>query len=220
VHCARCHDHKFDPISQQDYYALQAVFAGIGRADRAYDADVDTQRKRRALNEKLRTVERKDSAIDGLVTPDLLAEIKSKAAEKRGAEWTVAEIDSAEAKSGVALTRQNDGALLATGATPEMDTYTIKMKMPAATITGLKLEVLSDESLPHKGPGRQPENGNLHLSEFKVKADAKDVAIARATADFNQSGWTIALDRWGRWRRRGGFILKGWTLGGFQIRRR
>jgi hypothetical protein len=36
VHCARCHDHKFDPITQADYYALQAVFAGVDRADREY----------------------------------------------------------------------------------------------------------------------------------------------------------------------------------------
>jgi mono/diheme cytochrome c family protein len=39
VHCARCHDHKFDPIAQADYYGLQAVFAGIDRADRPYGAD-------------------------------------------------------------------------------------------------------------------------------------------------------------------------------------
>jgi len=37
VHCARCHNHKFDPISQEDYYSLQAVFAGIDRADRKFD---------------------------------------------------------------------------------------------------------------------------------------------------------------------------------------
>ena len=39
VHCARCHDHKFDPITQEDYYALQAVFAGVGRGDLVYDED-------------------------------------------------------------------------------------------------------------------------------------------------------------------------------------
>ena len=38
VHCARCHNHKFDPIRQADYYSLQAVFAGVERADRPYDA--------------------------------------------------------------------------------------------------------------------------------------------------------------------------------------
>ncbi|MEZ6016131.1 MAG: DUF1553 domain-containing protein [Planctomycetota bacterium] len=37
--CAQCHDHKFDPISQEDYYALQAVFAGIDRADKRFDED-------------------------------------------------------------------------------------------------------------------------------------------------------------------------------------
>ena len=39
VHCARCHDHKFDPILQSDYYALQAVFAGVDRADQPYFED-------------------------------------------------------------------------------------------------------------------------------------------------------------------------------------
>lgn len=37
VHCARCHDHKFDPIPQVDYYRLQAVFAGVERGDRPID---------------------------------------------------------------------------------------------------------------------------------------------------------------------------------------
>ncbi|MBI3862929.1 MAG: DUF1549 domain-containing protein [Planctomycetia bacterium] len=39
VHCARCHNHKFDPISQEEYYRLQAVFAGVDRADRPFDVD-------------------------------------------------------------------------------------------------------------------------------------------------------------------------------------
>ncbi len=39
VQCAQCHDHKFDPITQEDYYSLQSVFAALDRADRAYDRD-------------------------------------------------------------------------------------------------------------------------------------------------------------------------------------
>ena len=49
VHCARCHDHKFDPIRQEDYYALQAVFAGVERADRPYDTDPAVARQRAKL---------------------------------------------------------------------------------------------------------------------------------------------------------------------------
>ena len=49
VHCARCHNHKFDPISQEEYYRLQAVFAGVDRADRPYDADPVVHVARREL---------------------------------------------------------------------------------------------------------------------------------------------------------------------------
>lgn len=49
VQCARCHDHKFDPITQEDYYSLQAVFAAVDRADRRYDLDPSTAHKRDEL---------------------------------------------------------------------------------------------------------------------------------------------------------------------------
>jgi hypothetical protein len=51
VHCARCHNHKFDPISQEEYYRLQAVFAGVDRADRPFDGDRETHLARRQLVE-------------------------------------------------------------------------------------------------------------------------------------------------------------------------
>ena len=57
VHCARCHDHKFDPIPQEDYYNLQAVFAGVDRADRFFDDDAAVYAQRRALLEKRRRVQ-------------------------------------------------------------------------------------------------------------------------------------------------------------------
>ncbi len=63
VHCARCHDHKFDPIQQEDYYALQAVFAGVDRAEQPYDIDKATFQKRRALWFELREA---DAAIQPL----------------------------------------------------------------------------------------------------------------------------------------------------------
>lgn len=49
VQCARCHNHKFDPIAQEDYYGLQAVFAGIDRADRDYDPNPQTANQRKIL---------------------------------------------------------------------------------------------------------------------------------------------------------------------------
>ena len=57
VHCARCHNHKFDPISQKEYYNLQAVFAGVDRADRPFDPDAKTHGLRKALlqGKKVRT---------------------------------------------------------------------------------------------------------------------------------------------------------------------
>lgn len=53
VHCAQCHDHKFDPVSQKEYYALQAIFAALDRADRVFDTDpLVAQRRRELLSQK------------------------------------------------------------------------------------------------------------------------------------------------------------------------
>jgi hypothetical protein len=68
ANCARCHDHKFDPIPQRDYYGLQAVFAGVDRADRSYDPDPTVHRRRRALAAARREVE---AGLAGAKTEDL-----------------------------------------------------------------------------------------------------------------------------------------------------
>jgi hypothetical protein len=63
VQCARCHDHKFDPITQEDYYSLQAVFAAIDRADRPYDSDLQTAQKRLELTRKQLDLQQKKQAL-------------------------------------------------------------------------------------------------------------------------------------------------------------
>jgi mono/diheme cytochrome c family protein len=64
VQCAQCHDHKFDPVSQEDYYGLQAVFAALDRADRAYDVDPDVATRRTELETSLRSLRANESALD------------------------------------------------------------------------------------------------------------------------------------------------------------
>ncbi|MEQ8764783.1 MAG: PSD1 and planctomycete cytochrome C domain-containing protein [Planctomycetota bacterium] len=78
VHCARCHDHKFDPIPQRDYYRLQSVFAGIDRADREYDPDPKVHRVRAELRERLTEIDGRLTAIEedlqGVTSPELVRE--------------------------------------------------------------------------------------------------------------------------------------------------
>jgi hypothetical protein len=63
VHCAQCHDHKFDPVSAEDYYSLQAVFAAVDRADRAYDADNEVAQRRTVLTAELKAAQSQADAL-------------------------------------------------------------------------------------------------------------------------------------------------------------
>jgi hypothetical protein len=76
VHCARCHDHKFDPITQKDYYGLQAVFAGVDRHDRPFDSDKKIYAQRRALMQKQKPLEERYAVLTNQVAKITSAEIK------------------------------------------------------------------------------------------------------------------------------------------------
>ncbi|MGZ4962176.1 MAG: DUF1549 domain-containing protein, partial [Limisphaerales bacterium] len=199
VHCARCHNHKFDPIPQKDYYALQAVFAGVDRADRPYDLDAATNTKRQALLRKKLALEINDrKTIDRMLTAEVRTEIAAweKSINGEGI-WTVLDPDKFTTASKAVLTKQKDLSLLASGESPKTDVYTITANTDLKNITAIRLEVLTDSSHPRNGPGRQPDNGNLHLSEFQVFAAAKgattnqQIKLQNPTADFNQDAWTI-----------------------------
>ena len=67
VQCARCHNHKFDPVTQEHYYSLQAVFAALDRADRPYDLDSETASRRATLAKRKATLEGERASLDSQV---------------------------------------------------------------------------------------------------------------------------------------------------------
>jgi mono/diheme cytochrome c family protein len=196
ANCARCHAHKFDPISQDDYYALQAVFAGLIEGDIPFDEDKTVAQSRKRWQTLLTAAEAKDKAA--LLNPEN-TELVSAWEKTQGApvKWSPLGYESFVSAEGSSLKRTGD-TLLSSGAKPDKDSYIITSSVPLTKITALRLDVLADPSLPMKGPGRQ-DNGNLTLSEIEAQlfdpgaAQPVKLKFTRATADFDQQGWTSTM---------------------------
>ena len=88
VQCARCHSHKFDPIAQEEYYGLQAVFAGVDRAERPVDNDPVVFQRRSVLLAEQRTARKEmteiEARLDEVSSPELdAAEARVKSLEEQ-----------------------------------------------------------------------------------------------------------------------------------------
>jgi hypothetical protein len=170
LHCARCHDHKFDPIPMRDYYRMQAVFAGVRRGEREFDADAEVARQRRRWQE----VRRRLDSGEPIATPertelDAYAAGAEKALLDAEGQWHI--LDAvAVSESGTPSISLPDRSVRFGGTAADKDTYVLTASPALDTIAALRLEVLTDDTLPQRGPGRQPSNGNLHLSEVRVSA--------------------------------------------------
>ena len=205
VHCARCHNHKFDPISQRDYYALQAVFAGVDRADRPFDADAATHARRRDLLAKKSAIARRDPAVmAALDSPETARKVATAtdALARRAMDWQALEVVSVASASGAdtSFAWQADGSWFVSGTRPEKDTFIVTAQTKAKGIRALRLEALPDDRLPGRGPGRYEPSGNFHLTEFRASAQpasgetsgAARLEFSRATADHSDRGDVIA----------------------------
>jgi hypothetical protein len=196
IQCARCHDHKFDPIAQEEYYELQAVLAGVDRANRTMDIDPKVHAERVRLTGLQKSLKAGPTAVRALLKDAKLTEsvVAWEKAQGKTAKdtWRILDPSVFMSAGGATPVKLADRSVRFEGKRPDKDTYVFESDCNDEWIRAVRLEVLSDPALPHRGPGRQ-DNGNLHLSEFRVAVAGSKlpVTIARAFADFNQDGWDI-----------------------------
>ena len=195
VSCARCHDHKFDPISQADYYSLQAVFAGIGKGEISYDADPKIAAERQHWQRLLTAATDRNTAV---LSEPAQTQLTSDWEQQQGqpATWTPLRLQSFVSVDAAELSLLEDGSILSSGPCPDAETTVVSGNTTLPQITALRLDVLTHESLPNNGPGRAA-NGNLHLNEVELRLfrpgspNPERLNIRRASADFSQEGWNI-----------------------------
>lgn len=192
VGCARCHDHKFDPIPQADYYRFTSTFTTTVRSNIEVDLDpAQFKREHEAWQTEHAPLVAELEKFEREQLPPKLAEWEAtKAAEFRKATWRTLDLVESKSADGATLTKQDDGSILASGKNPDFDTYTFVAKTPLKGVTALRLEALAHPSFVKGGPGRA-DNGNIDLTDFRVVArlpDGKDLPIklANPQATFEQ----------------------------------
>ena len=201
LNCCRCHDHKFDPIRQREYYQLSAYFnsveesgapdAGGGLAKPILAMPTAAQEKNIAELEAAEELAKKTrdelekKLRDEQPVWETTLRAKLSATEQVELTWHLLRPTDLVSEAGATLTKTEDGAVLASGANPAKDTFVLTIPTSLRGITAFKLEALPAASLANQGPGRA-DNGNYVLSEIKMQAGGKAVELVPLSADFEQ----------------------------------
>jgi mono/diheme cytochrome c family protein len=209
--CARCHDHKYDPFTQKDYYRLFAFFNSVdevGGVDRGGNASPtvkmptpDQVFQGEELRRQLAEVEK------GLAEPVDTSEAAQiswetsllESAKEKGvsSSWWPLVPELVESKEGALLTKQSDLSVLVTGNNPPTDVYRVIALVPKKSVSGLLLEALAHPEFTQGGLARS-DTGNFVLTGVRVllhRAEGGEpvpIPIARAQADLEQPGYPIA----------------------------
>ncbi|WP_160164594.1 PSD1 and planctomycete cytochrome C domain-containing protein [Pedosphaera parvula] len=189
--CAQCHTHKYDPFTLKEYYQL---FAFFNNADEP-DLSVPTSRQTSRLKEIQTETTRLDAEFKK-ETPELAAVqiVWEKRQLAEAIPWATLDPTSFTSAGGAKFTKLEDKSLLASGINPSNDTYTVTAGTVLRNITGLRLEIIPDASLPDQSSGRR-SNGSFVLNRFEVAAAPRDnsqaaqsITLKTAIADYTSEG--------------------------------
>lgn len=215
MNCCRCHDHKYDPLTQKDFYSLFAFFNNVAESGTIQGAsnrsggnsepvievpDADDEKQLAQLRKAIDAAQSKVTETQ-LQLPNLVAsweaDMESPEAAKKQM-WEVLPVKEAKSKGGAALRKLPDASWIAGGRNPNADTYTITSPLAEGTFTGLLLEALTDPTLPNQSLGRA-FNGNFVLSGIEAEISApslkkpEKITFTRAEADYSQKGYDVKL---------------------------
>ncbi len=189
--CAQCHTHKFDPITQKEYYQMMAFLNNADEPEmEVLKPDITAKRREIQAQVDARNASLKEKfPANGAVSSadNLAAKLKewTEKSASKATRWTVLKPSTATSNSPL-LTVQPDNSVLSSGDITKQDTYTLTYPTGGKTVTAIRLECLPDASLPRGGPGRvfyEGSFGDFLLSELTLLNGGNSVKIATAYAD-------------------------------------